>query len=82
LEKNIDFIGELEYHMIQDLVQLKSLCKKFSNLQKTKDSDKKECRICFENYSNDHKESCINLCGHRFGNSCLEKLQPKRVKAM
>ena len=33
------------------------------------------CEICFERFDhNDHWESCINICGHKFGSSCLIKV--------
>jgi hypothetical protein len=33
------------------------------------------CEICLERFDhNDHWESCINICGHKFGSSCLIKV--------
>ncbi|CAG5103914.1 Oidioi.mRNA.OKI2018_I69.chr1.g998.t1.cds [Oikopleura dioica] len=32
------------------------------------------CEICLEKYdTNEHWESCITVCGHKFGKSCIEK---------
>ena len=37
-------------------------------------TNEKVCDICMEEYDKkEHFHSCISLCGHRFGKSCLEK---------
>jgi rubrerythrin len=75
---NTDILRKHEDKLIEHYNELISLYKKHPNLVKIGTDEIQGCKICFEDYDCNHKESCIYLCGHRFGHSCLEKLEPKR----
>ena len=75
---NEEHIKTYENKLMKDFSELKKSYAKLSSVLKVNENERQECRICFQVYDTDHKECCISLCGHRFGKSCLEKLQPKR----
>ena len=53
---------------VEDLCQPENLLKEFiKDFLPT-------CEICMNNYDhNEHWQSCITVCGHMFGKSCIEK---------
>ena len=48
-----------------------------SNLSDDKDEETSiDCEICFEKFDHkDHWHSCITVCGHRFGSSCIKAVE-------
>jgi len=74
---------ELDKMVAENVERVSSLSLKTENIRDNQsDSSENSCAICFEAYNKeDHYHSCITLCGHRFGLSCLEKLQAQQAQA-
>lgn len=75
ISKEKELIRNLEGERENIKLSLKNRVREKINIEVDIDELIQKCEICFEKYDhNDHWESCINICGHKFGSSCLIKV--------
>ncbi|CBY12050.1 unnamed protein product [Oikopleura dioica] len=66
---------------LEELITINDASIKALTIKKPEDEDDNTCPICLEGYNKtDHFRSCISLCFHQFGMSCLEKFLMHAVR--